>query len=61
MKVRELIEKLQQFDLDADIHLDISIPDDGDWEGERVVRHVAGVMIQGGYHAVAICGTKESV
>lgn len=60
MKVRELIQKLQGFNPEFDVHLDISIPDDGEWEGERVVRNVAGIRVQSGYNAVAIDGTKES-
>jgi hypothetical protein len=60
MKVSELIQELKKYPPDHDVHLDISIPDDGEWEGERVVRLVAGVRIQQGSLAVAIDGTKHS-
>ena len=59
MTVGQLIEELKHYPLDHDVHLDISSDDENDhgncgWEGDRVVRTVAGLREQSGYRAVAI-------
>jgi hypothetical protein len=56
MTKRQLIEALEGLNVDDDyeIHLDVSCSDEYDWEGDRVVRHLAGVRIQHGFQAVAL-------
>ena len=53
MTVKELIEQLQQFDPTWAVCLDVS-NDGAEWEGDRVVRHVAGVRIQDGFNMIAL-------
>ena len=60
MKVKELIVKLQAFNPDWDVHLDISADDEEGWEGDRAVRHCIGVRVQAGHEAIALDGSKES-
>lgn len=50
MTVSELIAELQRWPGDAEVHLDVSEP----FEGDRVVRGVSGVRHQHGYYAIAI-------
>lgn len=54
MTVSELIAELQRWPGDLEVHLDVSSDDDQNWEGDRVVRSVAGLRHQSGYYALAI-------
>jgi len=56
MTVKELITQLSEYPDNFEVHLDVAVIDHDDWEGERIVRHVAGTRIQQGFNAVAIDG-----
>lgn len=47
---RDLVAALEDYPDDAVIHLDVSEP----YEGDRVVRTLAGIRPQYGYNAVAL-------
>jgi hypothetical protein len=53
MKVSELIVELQKFPPDFEVHLD-GITDNVCEDGDRFVRHIDRVRLQGGFDAVAI-------
>jgi hypothetical protein len=54
MTVAELIAELQKYPPQFSVHLDVSSSDNDGWEGDRVVRNLAGLRIQQGYTAVAL-------
>lgn len=50
MKVSELITELQKWPADLEIHIDVDEP----YEGDRIVRGLAGVRWQQGFYAIAL-------
>jgi hypothetical protein len=60
MTVSELIAELQKWPSNAHVHIDVCSDENQNWEGNRVVRSVAGVRHQDGYNAIAIDGAPYS-